>query len=699
MPRYNVPLTSPDGEVFWHPVTAPSAAIAMSRAVQEAGGWGMQAGKPLQFRTGIDIPAEQPGGVTPMATSDPTRVAGFDPMGGSSGFAQQRTSGPTEGAIMTGTGFAFDPRVQAEQAEFRMAQPSALGADMTPAESFDKFDLMGGQGPGGAQSQVMGSVGADLAQKNKNLIGPIRPWGERVADINVIGTPGAEDWHVYLPSDMFRWGEAAGSKNPNNKIDAPQIREVMEHIAATEGRAGFQGAMNSFMRQLTDFLQANPHKLMSRYVDKRFERGDWQTEEYSADQKDILKNVIGVREAEVREKKPEVGVTEQGDPWDDLPDYWKTRWDEYQKLTGKAREAAANHNLPSYWNQRPGEYANLSSQDQTRVLSNLAPDAKSLEQFYAVEQPAPTGFEPDDDLDDFKTFAEETGQPGAVWEPIDETGFVEDIDTDVGADVTLPPDVPTFKPAPPAVVPPPGGAPPPPGGAPPPPGGPEGGPGGPGGPGAFDPNLSFEANMMGLGSPQGIVDNRGLFEISPTAGYRRAFGNVFGEGFGRRGPIGGYLQGLQDPLTAAFQGGAIRNLLNPQPGLGLGAGDAEGMALPGQSFQNFLSQAQQAEGGLGSVWNQALQDVNTFRGMQQADIPVAAQQYFAPQSVQDVGQAARLMGAAQRGRYSPLVSGMFRPQSYEDLYGDYVLQNQERAQLGEAMPQNFYDFAASRFGL
>ena len=216
---------------------------------------------------------------------------------------------------------------------------------------------------------------------------------------------------------------------------------------------------------------------------------------------------------------------------------------------------------------------------------------------------------------------------------------------------------------------------------------------------AAPPVQSFTEFAAPTGQPGGMVDDRGLFEISPTAGYRRAFGNVFGEGFGRRGPIGGYLQGLQDPLTAAFQGGAIRNLLNPQPGLGLGAGDAEGMALPGQSFQNFLSQAQQAEGGLGSVWNQALQDVNTFRGMQQADVPIAAQQYFAPQSMQDVGQAARLMGAAQRGRYSPLVSGMFRPQSYEDLYGDYVLQNQERAQMGQDMPANFYDFAASRFGL
>jgi len=384
-------------------------------------------------------------------------------------------------------------------------------------------------------------------------------------------------------------------------------------------------------------------------------------------------------------------------------------YDKYAALSPEEKKVVENPAISEFFQDRPKEFLSLSPYLQDIVRRGEAVDHKTLEgfhkeedkeealEFHAVGQkddPNLSGmqtFEPDDDLDDFTTFAQETDEPGAVWE-LPPT-FVEDKALDVGPDITLPPDQPTFKPAPPAVVPPPGGAPPP-------PGGPEGGPGGPGGPGGFDPNLSFEANMMGLGSPQGIVDNRGLFEISPTAGYRRAFGNVFGEGFGRRGPIGGYLQGLQDPLTAAFQGGAIRNLLNPQPGLGLGAGDAEGMALPGQSFQNFLSQAQQAEGGLGSVWNQALQDVNTFRGMQQADIPVAAQQYFAPQSVQDVGQAARLMGAAQRARYSPLVSGMFRPQSYEDLYGDYVLQEQDRAQLGQqAMPQNFYDFAASRFGL
>ena len=693
MPRYNVPITSPDGEVFWHPVDAPSPGAALQRAMQQVGGFGMQVGTPLQFRPD---PQNIPG-LPPQKSATPA----YDPMPGGAGTfragfsdlnPEYQGQNPT-GAITTGTGVAFDPRVQAKLAEDRMAQPSALGADDTPLESFDKFDLMGGQGPGGAQSQAMGSVKKDLAQKNQNLIGSIRSWSDRVADINVIGTPGAEDWHVYLPSDMFRYGMqpsgAVGANlNPVNKIDAPQIRKVMEHIAATEGRDAFQGAMNSFMRQLTDFLQANPDKLMSKFVDQQFEKGDWQTEEFKADQKDILKNVIGKREEEVRSKKPVVAVTEEGDPWDDLPDYWKVRWDEYQKLTGKAKEAAANHNLPSYWNQRPGEYANLNSQDQTRVLSNLAPDAKSLEQFNVVEQPAPTGWKPDDNLDDFTTFAEETGKPGAVWEPIDETGFEEDKALDVGPDITLPPDAPTYQPAPPVVpkvvdpnavnpnvvdpnmvdpnmV----------------------------DPNMVDPNLSFEANM------QGVLDNRGLFEVSPTAGYRRAFGNVFGEGFGRRGPIGGYLQGLQDPLTAAFQGGAIRNLLNPQPGLGLGAGDAEGMALPGQSFQSFLQQAQSAPGGLGSAWDQALQDVNTFRGMQQADIPVAAQQYFAPQSLQDVGQAARLMGAAQRARYSPLVSGMFRPQSYEDLYGDYVLQNQDRANAGEAMPANFYDFAASRFGL
>jgi len=696
MPVYNVPLTTADGETFFHRVTAKNRGEAMRKA-EALGEFGAKAGIPSIHTASL------PGG-----------GGSFDPLGGG-GYAQQRTSGPTAGAIKTGgplgletgMGFAFDPKAQAAAAAATSNLPSAVTDWGMFGEQFD---------PSGGNIDLSGDLGVvdTQAEYQEYTYGPeIRPWQERVADIRVEYDPnytggGSKGRRLIVPQDMWRF-------DSKNRIGNDEIQQVMRHLAASEGSDTYKALVGQFLDQATSFFKDEQTwggvggKGRQEFVSLSLKEGTYDdSEEFTNTRDSLLANVIGKREAAAVNVSGDTGDRQ---PWDHLPERYHNQkmYDKYAALSPEEKKVVENPAISEFFQDRPKEFLSLSPYLQDIVRRGEAVDHKTLEgfhkeedkeealEFHAVGQkddPNLSGmqtFEPLDDLDDFTTFAQETDEPGAVWK-LPPT-FVEDKALDVGPDITLPPDQPTFKPAPPAVVPPPGGAPPP-------PGGPEGGPGGPGGPGGFDPNLSFEANMMGLGSPQGIVDNRGLFEISPTAGYRRAFGNVFGEGFGRRGPIGGYLQGLQDPLTAAFQGGAIRNLLNPQPGLGLGAGDAEGMALPGQSFQNFLSQAQQAEGGLGSVWNQALQDVNTFRGMQQADIPVAAQQYFAPQSVQDVGQAARLMGAAQRARYSPLVSGMFRPQSYEDLYGDYVLQEQDRAQLGQqAMPQNFYDFAASRFGL
>ena len=689
MPVYNVPLTTEDGETFFHRVTARNRSEAMRKAEAE-GEYGAKAGIP-QYLT-----ASLPGG-----------GGSFDPLGGG-GFAQQRTSGPTAGAIKTGgplgletgMGFAFDPKAQAAAAATTSNLPSAVTDWGMSGEHFD---------PRGENIDLSGDLGVvdTQAEYQEHTYGPeIRPWQERVTDIRVEYDPnytggGSKGRRLIVPQDMWRF-------DSKNRIGDVEVQQVMRHLAASEGSDTYKALVGQFLDQATSFFKDEQTwggaggRGRQQFVDLSLKEGTYDDSETFTNTRDsLLANVIGKREAAAA--APTTGA-EDRQPWDHLPERYhnKRMYDKYQKLLPEEQEVAANPNISEYYQDRPSEYLALSPNLKAHVISGLAIDATTLEP-YALQEAADTEkaeqlefhggpkddpnlsgmqtFKPDDDLDDFKTFAQETGQPGAVFTPIDETTFVEDIDADVTGTGTLPPDVPTYQQAPPMVPPPPGGG-----------GAAAAAAGGAGGAGGFDPNLSFEANM------QGVLDDRGLFEISPTAGYRRAFGNVFGEGFGRRGPIGGYLQGLQDPLTAAFQGGAIRNLLDPQ-GLGIGQGDAEGMALPGQSFQNFLQQAQQAEGGLGSAWNQALQDVNTFRGMQQQDIPVAAQQYFAPQSVQDVGQAARLMGAAQRGRYSPLVSGMFRPQSYEDLYGDYVLQNQERAQLGEAMPQNFYDFAASRFGL
>ena len=73
-----------------------------------------------------------------------------------------------------------------------------------------------------------------------------------------------------------------------------------------------------------------------------------------------------------------------------------------------------------------------------------------------------------------------------------------------------------------------------------------------------------------------VITDRELFTMSPTAGYRRAFGNVFGPAVSGIGPIAEYLRRQQTPLTSAFRGSALRDFLrrSQAPALGPGEGGA-----------------------------------------------------------------------------------------------------------------------------
>ena len=258
-----------------------------------------------------------------------------------------------------------------------------------------------------------------------------------------------------------------------------------------------------------------------------------------------------------------------------------------------------------------------------------------------------------------------------------------------------------------------------------------------------------------------VITDRELFTMSPTAGYRRAFGNVFGPAVSGIGPIAEYLRRQQKNLTSAFRGSALRDFLRryQAPALGpgeggsyiapdsvpggatdftispfgtpaLGGGDetvgdrslediaagigttdlgagaggpadaAAGVAgMPaGYSFENYLRTRQGQPRGLPSAYEQALEDVNYFRGLGPGAVPSGVSSIFAPKTSDEAGEAINLLRSAQRGRYSPLVSGMFGQPSYEDVFGDYMLGVQDRSAQGQG-PQNFFNFAAQRFGL
>ena len=118
------------------------------------------------------------------------------------------------------------------------------------------------------------------------------------------------------------------------------------------------------------------------------------------------------------------------------------------------------------------------------------------------------------------------------------------------------------------------------------------------------------------------------------------------------------------------------------------------------SFSDYLGNLQR-RGGASTGFGEALQNLQTLRGLDPTSLTPAAagsQYIFSPGSDEQTGQALQFLGAAQRGRYSPFVSNIFRPGSQDEIFADYVLEQDRRAQEGQAA-RNFLDFAAGRFGL
>jgi len=235
------------------------------------------------------------------------------------------------------------------------------------------------------------------------------------------------------------------------------------------------------------------------------------------------------------------------------------------------------------------------------------------------------------------------------------------------------------------------------------------------------------------------------------AGQRLALRNVFGEQATGVGPLSGYLQRQLSPLTSAFRGGAWEDMARgfagdrdlalaglggtaegptqfdyglpsmggdagsavELPGTGLQAalagqaatgvgGDgvqAAGVAgMPGYSFEDYLRTTRDQPTGLGGAYGQALQNVGYLRGLGQGAVPPALAGILNPEQAAGTRDARSLLGAAQKGRYSGLVSRAFRRPSEEDLFADYVLARQDATTAGQ-IPQNFLGFAASRYGL
>jgi hypothetical protein len=188
-----------------------------------------------------------------------------------------------------------------------------------------------------------------------------------------------------------------------------------------------------------------------------------------------------------------------------------------------------------------------------------------------------------------------------------------------------------------------------------------------------------------LSSQELINDPQGYLT---AAGQRLAFKNVYGDAATGVGPLASYLQRQTFPLTNAYRGSSFANMAREQAG---------GVA-PQVSFEDFLRTTRNQPSGLSGTYGQTLQDVNYLRGLGGSQVPVGLEGVFNPEQAANTRDARNLLQAAQRGKYSGLVSSAFRRPTEDDLFSDYVLSRQDATTAGTA-PQNFLNFAASRYGL
>ena len=199
-----------------------------------------------------------PGGIPPIFYAPPPAappvfqpqvklgedIPGIGPLRTAGDIAETQSIGTPTGAIMTGFTKPFDPTAMAEDAT-RIKKTTLVPQEVLP-EDVDSFATSSGT------SAALASAGMETIPSEAKIAvitGNIRPWAERVKEINVTGTPG--NLRVELPEDMFQFDEG------KNRIGGNNIKQVMEHLAASEGRDSYNGAVNNFLRQAWDYFKAN----------------------------------------------------------------------------------------------------------------------------------------------------------------------------------------------------------------------------------------------------------------------------------------------------------------------------------------------------------------------------------------------------------------------------------------------------------
>jgi len=487
------------------------------------------------------------------------------------------------------------------------------------------------------------------AQKQASLLtGPVRSWDAKLGDITI-----NPDGTVNLPTDMWRnaspktLGRGGEQSVADQPIGREQIEDAIRRIAELGGRDDLNRSVSNMLQQARNYYSSTPRgdNTWDKHIDSGLIDGKLLADAgFKATWAGFADEVLGAKEAVIETQIPK-------DP-----------------------------TVPSAWQNNPDGFNSYSDAQKADIIANNLKSHKEVQDFYSSQSVTGDGVSvTGDGVADAAAGADDLAKQL-------ESGFDAQALYDVGKDVVkkeLPEfttkgfdfgqfDGPTSMEELEAAA------------------GVGGGVLGPGEGGIYDQTLPVipppaAAGSFPVYSSQELInDPQGYLT---AAGQRLAFRNVFGDAATGVGPLSSYLQRQTFPLTNAYRGASWANMARE------GAGGP-----PQPSFEDFLRTIQQQPTGLSGTFGQTLQDVNYLRGLGGSQIPVGLEGVFNPEQAAGTRDARSLLQAAQRGKYSRLVSSAFRRPTEEDLFSDYVLARQDASTAGTA-PQNFLNFAASRYGL
>ena len=489
-----------------------------------------------------------------------------------------------------------------------------------------------------AAREAREKLAEDRAKQAALLTGPVRSWDAKLGDITI-----NPDGTVNLPVDMWRNAysgkdaERDGRGGTGRQTDQTIGKEQIEDAIR---RLAELGGRDNLGRSVRNMLQQG----RNYYANTPRGNNTWD------------KNIEGglIPEADRKRAGQKSFLNDSA---------WEATWGDIAGGVLEPKKAGIESQIPDAWANNPAGFNSYNKEQQDTIIKEGLGSHKEVEDFYTAKamQYDPLGGG-ETGMESFGGPPPPPPAPPATAPPGDAAPAVPGADDDYYYGDTFAGDPKQFDFAEGAMqgFPPPSAAPAP-------------------APAAGTAGVPAFSSQDLINDPQGFLT---------AAGQRLALRNVFGEPATGVGPLASYLQRQTYPLTDAYRAGGFANIAREQAG----------EVAPQTTFEDFLTTVRDQPTGLGGAYGQALQNVNYLRGLGGSQVPTALAGVFNPEQAANTRDARALLEAAQRGKYSGLVSRSFRRPTEGDLFADYVLAKQDAATAGTA-PQNFLNFAASRYGL